>query len=154
MISMHGNHLVWNEDRKKSCMEFGSTVFIFSAFNLFVLWNINATHKVLLPTHVSSHCSELADFYLLQNLLSLLMRLIKPVQSLFNEAPAAQSTERATAGKTDQSRLWGAKLLNGFLKRGFKKLNQSKVVINHWTTEQWGPLRDEGSSPVTFLSVI
>lgn len=78
---------------------------------------INAAHEALLRTDVSSHCSVPAVFYLLQNLLSLLMRLIKLVQSLFNEAPAARSMERTTAGKTDQSRPKGEKLLNGFFKK-------------------------------------
>lgn len=109
-IATHGNHLGWNEDRK-SRAECGSTVFMFSAFNLFVLGNKRC------PKGVITHCSEPAVFHLLQNLLSLLMRLIKPVQSLFNEAPAARSKERATAAKTGQSRPWGAKLWNGFLKK-------------------------------------
>lgn len=104
MISTHWNYLGWNEDRKRRaawnlgqpCSYFQHLICLFS--------EINAAHKVLLPTDILSHCSEPASFYLLQNLLSLLMRLIKPVQSLFNEAPAARSTEKATAGKTDQSR--------------------------------------------------
>lgn len=95
---------------------------------------INAAHKALLRTDVPSHCSVPVVFYLLQNLLSLLMRLIKLAQSLLNEAPAARSTERATAGKTDQSRPKGGKLLNGF-----KKQNQRKEVIILLTTEQWDP---------------
>lgn len=143
----------WGQ-KAKSCVEFGSIVFIF--WHLICLFSeINAAHKVLLlllHTEVSSHCSKPAVFYLLQNLLSLLMRLIKLVQSLFNEALAALSTERTTAGKTDRSHPKGEKLWNGFLKRGFKKLNQSKAVIIHSTSEQQGPWRDERISPVTSMS--
>lgn len=94
VISMHETHLGWNEDKKwraawnlgQPCSYFQHLICLFS--------EINAAHEVLLPADVSSCCSEPAVFYLLQNLLSRLMRLIKPVQSLFNEAPAAWSTEK------------------------------------------------------------
>lgn len=94
VISTHWNHLGWNKDRKwraawnlgQLCSYFQHLICLFS--------EINAAHEVLLPADVSSHCSELAVFYLLQNLLSRLMRLIKPVQSLFNETPAARNTEK------------------------------------------------------------
>lgn len=149
-ISIHGYHLGWNEDRKRNlgqlCSYFRHLICLFS--------ELNAAHKALLRTDVSSHCSELAVFYLLRNLLSLLMRLIKLAQSLFNEAPAARSTGRTTAVKTDQSRPRGTKLLNGFLKRGFKRLNQSKAVIIHLMTKERGTLRDEGMSCVISLWVI
>lgn len=149
-ISIHGYHLGWNEDRKRNlgqlCSYFRHLICLFS--------ELNAAHKALLRTDVSSHCSEPAVFYLLRNLLSLLMRLIKLAQSLFNEAPAARSTGRTTAVKTDQSRPRGTKLLNGFLKRGFKRLNQSKAVIIHLMTKQRGTLRDEGMSCVISLWVI
>lgn len=54
---------------------------------------------LLLHSAVSTQCSKLCTLPSLQKLLSLLMRLIKPVQSLFNEAPVAWSTERTIAGK-------------------------------------------------------
>lgn len=46
------------------------------------------------------------------------MRLIKPVQSLFNEAPMARSTERTIAGK---QKLHIPKKRDQNFKGGFKK---------------------------------
>lgn len=53
----------------------------------------------LFHSAASAHCSKLCALPSLQKLLSLLMRLIKPVQSLFNEAPVAWSMEKTIAGK-------------------------------------------------------
>lgn len=101
------NTTTWNSDLRVQtndciCDSFGRSVehwlFIFADFNLFILWK-----KQMLPMRFSctgpfqptAPCSQaLCTLPSLENLSSLLMRLIKPVQSLFNEASVAWSTER------------------------------------------------------------
>lgn len=75
------------------------------------------------PFQPTAPCSQaLCTLPSLENLSSLLMRLIKPVQSLFNEAPVASGTERTVTVEIHAPHPKGLQLERNFffLKEGLQ----------------------------------
>lgn len=104
-----------------------NTVHIFSL--KFVYPNIKKMKVGLVHHTVSAQCSKPCTLPSLQKLLSLLMRLIMPVQSLFNGAPVACSRKSINAGR---QKLHIPNKRTKTLKKDF-----TKVAIIHQCTENF-----------------
>lgn len=151
-LEMHKSQWGWNDGSERGSVVFGSTLFIFSAFNLFIL------RKKCLPMEhgtfaqccfnplLPALCTYLPS---LQKLLSLLMRLIKPVQSLFNEALVAWSTE-GTIGRYTLHipNKKGPKTLQGILVKSLRKM-----VLIYLATGQEDTFWGWWASPASYWQV-